>query len=43
MTRVLDEGGLVWEGKERYIDLDDMLADVDEGIAQALKAHGLRG
>jgi SOS-response transcriptional repressor LexA len=34
MARALDEGGMVWEGKERYACLDDLLRDLNEGIAQ---------
>lgn len=34
MARVLDEGGMVWEGKERYASLDELLRDLDEGIAR---------
>ncbi len=34
MARALDEGGIVWEGKSSYTGLDEMLRDLDEGIAQ---------
>ena len=34
MARALDEGGIVWEGKTNYTDLDALLRDLDEGIAQ---------
>jgi SOS-response transcriptional repressor LexA len=34
MARVLDEGGLVWEGKERYENMDDLLRHVNEAIAR---------
>src|SRR5262249_30185294 len=33
MARALDEGGMVWEGKARYTGLDELLRDLDEGIA----------
>lgn len=34
MARALDIGGMVWEGKTSYTDLDELLRDLDEGIAQ---------
>lgn len=34
MARALDEGGMVWEGKERYQNMDDLLRDLNEGIAR---------
>lgn len=34
MARALDEGGMVWEGKDRYTDMDELLRDMDEGIAR---------
>jgi len=34
MARALDEGGMVWEGKTSYADLDELLSDLNEGIAQ---------
>jgi repressor LexA len=34
MARALDEGGMVWEGKESYTGLDDLLQDLNEGIAR---------
>ena len=33
MARALDEGGMVWEGKESYPNLDALLQDLDAGIA----------
>ena len=32
----LDAGGLVWDGQERYGSVDEMLRDLDAGIAQWL-------
>jgi repressor LexA len=32
MARALDEGGMVWEGREHYTDLDELLQDLNEGI-----------
>jgi repressor LexA len=37
MARVLDEGGMVWEGKTSYASLDELLSDLDAGIAQSTK------
>ncbi len=34
MARALDEGGTVWEGKERYQSMVDLLRDLNEGTAQ---------
>lgn len=34
MARALNEGGMVWEGKGNYTDLDELLRDLDEGITQ---------
>ena len=39
LARALDEGGLVWEGKDRYGSVDEMLRDLDAGIAQWLKEN----
>lgn len=33
MIRVLDIGGMVWEGKTHYASLDKALADAEEAIA----------
>ena len=33
MVRALDEGGLVWEGKAEYAALDDLLRDLEAGLA----------
>ena len=34
MARALDEGGMVWEGKEHYAHMDDLLRELNEGIAR---------
>lgn len=34
MARALDEGGLVWEGRGHYQNMDDLLRDLNEGIAR---------
>ena len=34
MARALDAGGMVWEGKEHYRNIDDLLRELNEGIAQ---------
>jgi len=33
LARALDEGGIVWEGKDSYPDLDELLRDLEAGIA----------
>jgi LexA DNA binding domain len=39
MARALDEAGIVWEGKSSYTGLDDLLRDLDEGIARWTRVH----
>jgi SOS-response transcriptional repressor LexA len=39
MARALDEGGMVWEGKTSYTGLDELLRDLDQGIARWTAAH----
>jgi SOS-response transcriptional repressor LexA len=34
MARALDEGGMVWEGKDSYSSVEELLRDLDTGIAQ---------
>jgi hypothetical protein len=36
MVRVLDEGGLVWEGKNSYKTLDEALRETETAIADWL-------
>ena len=43
MARALDEGGIVWEGKTSYADLDELLSDLNEGIAQWTGELGVGG
>ena len=40
MARALDEGGIVWEGKSSYTGLDELLRDLDEGIARWTEKNG---
>jgi len=40
MARALDEGGMVWEGKTKYKSIDDLLDDLEAGIAQWLEENG---
>ncbi len=35
--RVLDAGGMVWEGDERYASADEALAEADKAIAAWLE------
>jgi hypothetical protein len=39
MARALDEGGLVWEGKDSYAGLDELLEDLNAGIAQWMEEN----
>ena len=39
MVCALDEGGLVWEGKAEYAALDDLLRDLDAGLAGWFEAN----
>ena len=40
LVRVLDEGGMVWEGRERYPDLDALLRDAEAGLAREGEQRG---
>jgi hypothetical protein len=35
--RVLDEGGMIWEGKSKYKSLDDALNDLEKALEKALE------
>ena len=39
LARALDEGGLVWEGQDRYGTVEEMLRDLDARIAQWLEEN----
>jgi hypothetical protein len=39
--RVLDEGGMVWNGKSRYENLDDAFQDLEMGLGQILVERAL--
>jgi predicted phage gp36 major capsid-like protein len=32
--RVMDEGGMIWEGRARYPSIEEALADADRAIAE---------
>lgn len=36
-VRALDEGGLIWEGKESYENLDEAFQALEKGVAEAIK------
>jgi hypothetical protein len=36
-VRALDEGGMVWEGREDYKTIDDALKALDAGIGEWLR------
>lgn len=40
-VRVLDEGGMIWEGKESYPNVADALADADVAIGRWANEAGL--
>ncbi|OGL76273.1 hypothetical protein A3E97_05075 [Candidatus Uhrbacteria bacterium RIFCSPHIGHO2_12_FULL_47_12] len=37
--RIMDEGGMVWEGKEKYATLDEALQDAEGAIAEWLEEN----
>lgn len=40
IARALDDGGIVWEGKQRYSGMDELLRDLDRGIARWTEENG---
>jgi hypothetical protein len=40
-VRVLDEGGLVWEGQDDYATLDDALQDLEAGLVAWMQEQHL--
>ena len=38
--RILDEGGLVWEGKRKYASMDAALSDAERAITRWLDKNG---
>lgn len=40
MVRALDIGGMVWEGKTKYASLDELLRDLENGLANWLNENG---
>jgi len=38
--RVIDEGGIVWEGKRKYATLDGALREAEKAIAEWLDENG---
>jgi len=39
--RVLDEGGLVWEGDESYENMNDAMNALESAIAEWMKENGM--
>jgi hypothetical protein len=39
--RALDEGGLIWEGREHYATLDDALRDLEARLAAWMQEQHL--
>ena len=40
MVRALDPGGLVWESDEDYASMNELLSDLEDGLAKWLKENG---
>ena len=38
--RILDIGGMIWEGKEKYETVDEALAEAEAAIAAWLEGNG---
>jgi hypothetical protein len=36
MARILDEGGMLWEGKSRYASINALFADVEQAVKAEL-------
>ena len=41
LIRTLDEGGMIWESKERYDSLDAALQDAEAAITDWVKKEGI--
>ena len=41
-VRALDEGGMVWEGQDRYKTLEDALRAMDTGLGDWMDEQGIR-
>lgn len=39
LVKIFDEGGTVWEGKEKYATLDSALQDAEQAIAEWLRKN----
>ncbi len=42
LIRALDQGGMVWEGKDRYTTLDEAFQDLEHGLAAWFQDAGIR-
>jgi hypothetical protein len=40
LVRVLDEGGLVWEGKDTYETLDEAIRALERALGECIKEYG---
>jgi hypothetical protein len=40
LVRVLDEGGLVWEGKDTYETLDETMQALERALGECIKEYG---
>ncbi len=41
MVRAIDQGGLVWEGKDQYKSIDAALQDLEKGLKEWMEETGL--
>jgi len=39
MVRALDIGGMIWEGKTQYASIDELLRDLENGLAAWLEEN----
>ena len=42
LIRILDEGGMIWESKERYDSVDAALQDAEAAIAEWFKQEEIK-
>ncbi len=39
--RAIDPGGMVWEGKDEYETLDEAFQDLEKGLGEWMREHGI--
>ena len=40
LIRALDQGGMVWEGKDEYATLDEAFQDLEQGLGTWMQEEG---